>query len=308
MNTHAIQQALHRANPRAEPDFAASLDAVRAHIGTPSLADVPAARASRRRGVAGALAGVAVAAAGIAVALVGFGAPGGAVEDADAAVRKAVTLTAASAARSGTVDVRITHGGELWAAKTVSWNGDDLAMVDTSPGGYRGPRKEMRVVNDVMYAPDPEADRWLRLGSPSSIDPGSGTTPAQYLAAAREDVGGTTLRRLRDITGLSSRILAGGSTVYSGLVAAGQVARETGFKEGQAIRVLPFGYVAHDEAADPESLLETAITVRPDGIVRQLAMTWGTWRYTVSYTGLGTTPAPQAPANAHGLERHVESD
>ncbi|NUT56535.1 MAG: hypothetical protein HOQ03_11220 [Thermoleophilia bacterium] len=29
-----------------------------------------------------------------------------------------------------------------------------------------------------------------------SIDPGSGTTPAEYLVAVREDVGGATLRRL----------------------------------------------------------------------------------------------------------------
>jgi hypothetical protein len=90
-------------------------------------------------------------------------------------------------------------------------------------------------------------------------------------------------------------------------VAAGQVARETGFKEGEAIRVLPFGYVAHDEAADPTALLQTSITVGPDGIVRELLVTWGTWRYTVSYSELGTTPAPEAPADAHDLDRHIPS-
>jgi hypothetical protein len=85
-------------------------------------------------------------------------------------------------------------------------------------------------------------------------------------------------------------------------VPAGLLARETGFKEGQAIRVLPFGYVAHDEAADPSSPLDVAVSVGPDGILRQIAVTWGTpasnWVYTVTYAELGTTPAPVAPPNA----------
>jgi hypothetical protein len=96
-----------------------------------------------------------------------------------------------------------------------------------------------------------------------------------------------------------------GSTVYAGTVPAGLIARETGFKEGESIRVFPFGLVAHDEAADPASLLATTITAGSDGVVREIAVTWGAgasgWRYTVTYSGLGTTPAPRAPANARSL-------
>ena len=40
------------------------------------------------------------------------------------------------------------------------------------------------------------------------------------------------------MTGLTTRQLGDGSTVYSGTVAAGLIARETGFKEGESIRVL----------------------------------------------------------------------
>jgi hypothetical protein len=36
----------------------------------------------------------------------------------------------------------------------------------------------------------------------------------------------------------------------------------------------PFGYVAHDEAADPAALLDTAVTVGSDGIVRKIAVSW----------------------------------
>jgi hypothetical protein len=103
------------------------------------------------------------------------------------------------------------------------------------------------------------------------------------------------------MTGLTTRRLQDGSTVYSGAVAAGLIAMETGFKEGRSIRVLPFGYVAHDEAANPASPLDTAVTVGPEGVVREIAITWGTWSYTVTYSALGSTPALLAPANARSL-------
>jgi hypothetical protein len=54
-------------------------------------------------------------------------------------------------------------------------------------------------------------------------------------------------------------------------------------------------------------LLDTSITVAPDGIVREFLVTWGTWRYTVSYSRLGSTPAPQAPTDAHDLKRRIPS-
>jgi hypothetical protein len=71
----------------------------------------------------------------------------------------------------------------------------------------------------------------------------------------------------RAMTGLTTSRGADGSTVY-GTAASGLIARESGFKEGQAIRVLPFGYVAHDEAADPNAPLDVAATVDPHGLVR----------------------------------------
>ncbi len=65
--------------------------------------------------------------------------------------------------------------------------------------------------------------------------------------------------------------------------------------------MFPFGYVAHGRAADPAAPLDTAITVAEDGLIRELAVTWGTWTYTVSYSDLGTTAAIVAPKNAKSL-------
>jgi hypothetical protein len=214
---------------------------------------------------------------------------------------KAVTATAASAERSGTAVVRITHNGELWAGTTVRWNGDDMSLSSATPARRGKPGSQMHLVGGMMYGIDDGG--WVELGPPESIDPDSGTTPAEYLSAVREDVGGETLRRItRAITGLAARRLEDGSIVYSGSVAAGLIARETGLKGAQPIRVLPFGFVAHDEAADLTSPLEVAVTVAADGVVRQITVDWGTrtsaWTYSVVYTGLGATPAPIAPGDA----------
>jgi hypothetical protein len=290
MSTSPSLDALRRASPSLPLD--ADIDAVRARIDTTGL---PVRPRPHRRRLVPAVAAAALIAAGGALALSTLGSRG--TEDAVAAVRKAARVTAASAERSGSAVVRMTHDGRPWAGKTVRWNGDDVAVAEDV-----GRRRELRVVDGTLYEPNPEGG-WLDLGSPSHIDPGSGTTPAEYLASVREDIGGTTLRRiLAGMTGLSAGAGDDGATVYRGRVPAGLIAREQGFKEGHIIRVLPFGYVANDEAADPSASVDLAVTVA-DGIVRELAVTWGTWTYSVAYQGLGSTAAPAAPRNAPSLEK-----
>jgi hypothetical protein len=303
-------EALRRANPRAKTDFAQSIEAasgtVRARIstappGTASLRrPVPRRRVPRRRLAATSIACASATAA--AAVILPLGSPGGGttVESAYAALAKAAVVSASSAERSGTATVRFTHNGEPWGATTVRWGKGDVAITrEDRPGRAGAP---MLLVDGTVYGVD-HRGTWLDLGDPSNIDPDSGTTPAEYLAAVREDVGGDTLRRLTGAMSDLRRIVRDdGSVVFSGTVAAGLLARETGFKEGRHIRVLPFGYVAHDEAADPDSQLQTTVTTGADDVVREIAVRWGTWRYTVAYRELGTTPAPVAPENAKSLE------
>jgi hypothetical protein len=302
--------ALRRANPRNKANFAQSVDAaavvVAERIATADGTGEPRARHLRpHRRFAGIIAAGAVLAAAAAVAVfltVGSSGVTPGVENAAAAIKKAVTLTAASAEQSGTATVRMTHDGQAWAHKVVRWNGDNVEITDDGEATESG--LPLLVVNGMMYGHDPCCEGWVELGPPSSINPGSGTTPVEILAAAREDVGGTTLRRIvgaMGASGLTKRPLGDGSTLYSGSVAAVLIARESGFKEGQPIRVFPFGYVAHDEAADPRRPLDTAVTVGSDGVIREIAVTWGTWTYTVTYSDLGSTPALVAPANAKSL-------
>jgi hypothetical protein len=328
MNTSGSLQALRRTNPRAKAAFAESVEAAADRLqerlvttaadvgvdgGAPGRRGNGDARPRRplvRASTVGAslMAAVAVAAF-LTVSWPGVG-PG--VANATAAVRKAATATAASAERSGTAVVRITHSDRPWAGTTIRWHEQDVAVSRDAPrrAGKAGSR--FLVVGGTMYGVDPVHGGWVRLGNPDNIDPDTGTTPAEYLAAVREDIGGVTLHRIGDgMTGLTTRKLGDGSTVYSGTVAAALIARETGFKEGQSIRVLPFGYVAHDEAANPAAPLHAEVTVGAGGLVHRITVTWGAgasaWTYTVAYSHLGTTPAPVAPANAPSLRDRLRA-
>jgi hypothetical protein len=309
-------RALRRANPRTKSEFAQTIDATALAVHALVSTDAHPRRARRlplaRASAAGAVLAAAVAILALTVLDLRGGAP---VEDAFAAVNKAAAVTAASAERSGTAVVRITHNGELWAGSTIRWNGEDMGVTSDSPlppacaaskacSRLRKPGSEELLVGGMMYGIDPEDGRWVELGPPASIDPDSGTTPGETLAAVREDVGGETLRRMTEgMSGLTTEEVDDGGTVYRGAVAAGLVARETGFKEGESIRVLPFGYVAHGRAADPAALLDTAITVGADGVVREVAVTWPGWSYMVSYGDLGETASPVAPPDAKPFRR-----
>jgi hypothetical protein len=290
--------ALRAANPRAAAGFAESVEAAAERVRAPSArGEVEPLPQPRRRFLGISAAGLSLAAAAAIAALVLVGSPGG--ENATAAFERASTLTAASAERSGTAVIRITHDGRLWAGSTIRWNGRDLALSRGHPSRSGTAATDFLIVDGMMYGIDPVDGAWSEFGSPNSIDPDSGTTPDEYLAAVREDIGGTTLRRFTGaMRGLGTERRDDGSTVYNGTVAAGVIARETGFKEGQAIRVLPFGYVAHDDAANAGARLDVAVTVGPDRVLRRIAVSWGTWNYTVSYSRLGTTAALSAPKDA----------
>ena len=306
MTSERAFSLLARENPIHEGDLRPDLDAsaLRERILRQPVERARSPRAHRRARASAAGVSVAVAALVAAILTVGPLSGDRTVENAGAAVRKAAAVTAQSAERSGTAVVRITHGGELWGARTIRWHGHDMSVTSDEPDRQGRVGSVTLVVDGILYGTDPEDGAWVNLGGVESIDPDSGTTPHETLAAVREDVGGATLERITGgMTDLTTQELADGSTVYSGSVKAGLIASETGFKEGRAIRVFPFGYVAHDQAADPGALLDAAVTVGADGVVREVVVSWGTWVYRVSYSELGTTAAPEAPANARSLLR-----
>jgi hypothetical protein len=318
MNTSECFEALRGTNPRTRAGFAQLVEAAAVLVDTQIAADVDPApdgcamapRTRRRRRLVGlSTAGASLAAAAAVAALLTIGSPGGSpgVEDAAAAIKKAAAITGASAERSGTAVVRITRDGRPWAGTTIRWHGADVSVSrDTSERGRGKAGSQMLVVAGTLYGIDPVSGRWLALGSPDNIDPGTGTTPDEYLATVRADVGGKTMRKITaGVSGLTTGQRSDRSTVYRGTVPARLIASVSGFKEGQSIRVLPFGYVAHDQAADPDAPLDIAITVTAEDVIRQISVSWAktsAWTYTVTYDGLGATPGPKAPENARSLK------
>jgi hypothetical protein len=281
--------ALRRANPRHKPGFAEGMGNLTGQAGRP-----PSKPAFRRWPAIG------IPAVAVVVTLVAVGSPVGplAVSPAEA-MQQAVVASASAAESSGTVVLEITQDGDLWVGRTLRWNGTDLSISpnETSPAGKGG----LLVVDGMMYGPNPEvADGWIEMGSPDSVDPDSGTTPGEYLAAIGEDVGGATMQRITgEMTDLTTIQTEDGSTIYNGKVPAGALARETGLKEGETLRVLPFGNVAHDDAANPASLIDISISVRPDGTIGEIFATWGgesSWSYRLTYSDLGSTPALEKPS------------
>jgi DNA-directed RNA polymerase specialized sigma24 family protein len=254
--------------------------------------------------VIGVPAATALIALAVATVLV-FGSPNGSQQVTPAAaIDHAVSVSAAAAEQSGTVSIEVTQDGNLWGARTVRWNGSDVSITNEDPGRVR--RAELIVVDGTLYGPNPEAqDGWLELGSPASIDPDSGTTPDEYLATVRADAGGDTFRRITGaMTDLTTRPGDTGSVVYSGTVPAGDFAPETGTKEGVPIRVLPYGYVAQDDASNPAARIEVRITVGADKAIQEIRATWSgasSWSYRLSFSGLGSTPAPTVPDNVESL-------
>lgn len=158
-------------------------------------------------------------------------------------------------------------------------------LAVTARGRLYRARRRFRAIFDALRTRDAASEP----GRPApAVSPSSAHRPA--------------LRPGHSMTGQTTRHLADGTTVYSGTVPAGVIARTQGHKEGQSIRVLPFGYVAHDEAAGPAAPLAVRLTVGADGVIRLIGVHWGNnssaWDYTVAYSGLGHTPAPVAPENA----------
>jgi len=306
MNTNDGLEALRRANPRATVGYSEAVDTARR--ARPGL--VLDAGSGRPRWLGFSAASLAVtAAAAVAVFALATAGPGSgdvAVEDPTVALRQAAMLTSAASDQSGRATVRMTENGQPWAGKTVTWNGDNIAVVEDARPRPGKPGSEFRVVDGILYGQNWDIDGWVAFGPPENVDPDSGTTPLELLAAVREDTAGDTVDRITGgMTDPQTQTGGDGSITYSGGVAAGLVAMEEGLKDGEHLRVLPYGYVAHDAAATPDSLLDVSLSVGAEALIRNITATWGggsAWTYTVTFSELGIAPPIEAPPNAQSLE------
>ena len=235
MSTPPSIQALRRANPRARAGFAdsvaATADAVHARI-TATGANVTAAdaaltatgaglaagagatrsgvrhaggtapaggRSGSWRLVRASTAGALVAAAAVAVVMaVGLPGAGPGVANAAAAVRKAATVTAAAAERSGTAVVQITHDGRSGpaprsAGTTATWPSPGSAVHGPARPGTSSWSSTAPSTPVAWRATAGSSSATRRTSTPTAARPRRSTSPpCARTPAARPYAGSPT--------------------------------------------------------------------------------------------------------------------
>ena len=171
---------------------------------------------------------------------------------------------------------------------SASWNSGNASVACSGVGSCG----DLLFVDRLLFT---KADgRW------TIVDKGglSGYIYQRYVGPALQSMSPSMFRRItRGMQDLKIHRGRDGATVYTGREAAGVLTRDPG--TGERIRVLPFGFIAHGKAANPASLLNVALTVGSDGIIRRIAVDWGAgtsaWTYTVAYSNMGRTAPITAP-------------
>jgi hypothetical protein len=261
---------LRRANPRNLPGFTEPVDeyeSLRAKIVATEVA--APRRSTPRRLPRRRLIGVSTAGALLATTAVlgGVFLSGGSTPSAYAAAEKAVAATFASSVDSGTVFTRVYGDGpgSVAVTSTVRWNGSDISLACT--WGASGELR-LRLVGGEAYKLGP-GGHWTHYAEsyPRALK--------SALATTKAEVAGTVERYfLAHVTGsLEKNDNADGSTTYTGT----QIEPDSTRVFFVEMKVSGDGLISHLSVEERTS----------DGSI--------TWMATRDYSGLGSTPAIEAP-------------
>ena len=314
MRTDTSLHALRDASPRNQPgfdDWIDSFDALRTQIpATPVPAQRPLPKPySRHRRVVG-LAVTVVAAVAVVGAVVGLALTAASPPSADAAARRALAATAA--APSGTMTTTVLHAGVTHTIDAARWNGSDIAF---SPG--IGPIRQLLLIGGGLYV-QTSAGTWLHYAKASDVGPKplgglvqlahdniEGTSPQQILAlaihvqkTARSD-GTTVYTGTIPSSSLDPGLVPGNDAITSMILGA-QKRTDMIFGAGRNEGDAPGGY---------QNDLQLQMSVGGDGLVKEVSVSFqrqgtgspavdGTYRWSVTYSQLGSTPPITAPASS----------
>jgi hypothetical protein len=297
--------ALRDASPRNQPgfdDWIDSFDSLRTQI--PAI-PVPARRplpkpASRHRRVVGL--GVTVAAAVAVVGVVvGLALTAASPPGAEAAARRA--LAATTAAPSGTMTTTVLHAGVTQTIDAARWNGSAIAF---SPGD--GPIRQLLLIAGGLYVQTSDGT-WLHYANASDVGP----KPLGGLEQlAQDNIASTTPQQILSLaTGVHQTAQPDGTTVYTGTIPSssldpamvpGNDAITSMILGAQKRTDMMFGGAGGNAPGSSlQNDLQFEMSVGGDGLVRQVSVTFqqnGTYRWSVTYSQLGSTPPISAPANS----------
>jgi hypothetical protein len=189
------------------------------------------------------------------------------------------------------------HAGVTQTMDAARWHGNDLAFT---PGDV-GPISQILLIAGGMYVQTTDGT-WLHYADASNVGP----KPLGGLAQlARDNIEGTTPQQILALaTNVQKTTQADGSTVYAGTIPSSSLdpAKVPG---NNAITNMILGAQKRTDmmsgAGAPMSDLQLQMSVGSDGLVNQASVTFqqdGTYTWTVTYTGLGSTPPIAAPASS----------
>ena len=311
MRTDTSLNALREASPRNQPGFdqwVESFDSLRTQIpATPAPARRPLPKPdSRHRRVVGLAVTVAAAVAVVGV-VIGLALTAASPPSADAAARRALAATAA--APSGTMTTTVLHAGVTHTIDGARWNGNDIAF---SPG--IGPIPQLLLIGGGMYVQTSDGT-WLHYAKASDVEP----KPLGGLAQlAHDNIEGTSPQQILALaTHVQKATKSDGTTVYTGTIpnssldpalVPGNDAITSMILGAQKRTDMMFG-PGKSNGADVQNDLQFEMSVGGDGLVKEVSVTFqrqgtgsaavdGTYRWSVTYSRLGSTPPITAPANS----------
>lgn len=314
MRTDTSLYALREASPRNQPgfdDWIDSFDSLRTQIpATPVPAQRPLPKPDSRHGRVVGLAVTAAAAVAVVGVVVGFALTAASPPSADAAARRALAATAA--APSGTMTTTVLHAGVTHTIDAARWNGGDIAF---SPGF--GPIPQLLLIGGGMYVQASDGT-WLHYAKASDVAP---KPLGGLVQLAHDSIACTSPQQILALaTHVQKATQSDGTTVYTGTIpnssldpglVPGNDAITSMILGAQKRTDMIFG-VGRDKGDAPggyQNDLQLEMSVGGDGLVKEVSASFqrqgtgspavdGTYRWSVTYSRLGSTPAIEAPARS----------
>jgi hypothetical protein len=311
MSTDTSFRALRAANPRHQPGFDDWIDRLDVLTTQITATPVPALLGRRPRlNVRRRAIGLSVAAALAAAGVVGLTATTTSTPSAYAAAKKA--LVATTAASSGTITGTVRHDGSSYSLDTTQWNGNSIAVTRGGKSEF-GPGQALTLIDGAAYVEQADGT-WLRYSSESGVGPKLGP----MVQLAHDNVAGNAADQVLSLaTGLTQSSEPDGTTVYTGTIPETNSDPASSGTDDTILRIInnlrggndaigPHKYFA---PAGSHNGLQLQMTVGPDGLVRQISLTYqqqntgspqddGTYTWTVTYSQLGSTRPITPPATS----------
>jgi hypothetical protein len=219
-------------------------------------------------------------------------------------------LVATAAASSGTITGAVSHSGSSYTLDTTQWNGDSIAVTRGDKSDF-GPNQALTLIDGAAYVEQADGT-WLHYASESGVGPKVGPE----VDLAHNNVAGNAAGQILSLaTALTQNSRPDGTTAYTGTIPNLNTDPGEAPTDDTILRIIT-ALRTGNEAMGPRksfapagfhNALPLQMTVGPDGLVRQMSLTFqqqgrgpaasdGTYTWTITYSRLGSTSPITPPA------------